>query len=64
MLKEQVTAVWQIPKEQELPSAPKVSVIGEIFKPEDNLYSAPSWFSSSVVAQVELPLLSMRAVSP
>ncbi len=64
MLKEQVTAVWQIPKEQELPSALKISVIGDTFKPEDNLYAAPSWFSSGLVAQVKLPLADMRSVSP
>ncbi len=55
-LPEAVTAVWEIPADVELPGVLRLQVEGEIFKPKDNLYSAPGWFPTGAVAQISLPL--------
>jgi hypothetical protein len=56
MIPEPVQAVWQVPTETSLPKVLTVHVQGALFKPRDNLYAAPGWFSSGTVAQVALPL--------
>lgn len=53
---ETVTAVWEVPADLVLPDVLRLQVEGEVFKPRDNLYSAPGWFSSGAVAQIALPL--------
>ncbi len=56
MMPEQVKAVWQVRQDQVLPERAKLAVVGEIFKPRDNLYAAPGWFPTRPVAFVDLPL--------
>lgn len=56
MMPEAVKAIWQVPADLTLPKELKVTVEGDKFKPRDNLYSAPGWFSSGSVAEVALPL--------
>ncbi|MBO9194842.1 hypothetical protein J5277_12055 [Rhizobium sp. 16-449-1b] len=53
---EAVTAVWEVPANVALPDVLRLQVEGEVFKPRDNLYSAPGWFPSGAVAQITLPL--------
>ncbi|WP_313606806.1 hypothetical protein [Rhizobium sp.] len=53
---EAVTAVWEVPAELELPTVLHLHIDGSHFKPRDNLYAAPGWFSSGSVAEVSLPL--------
>ncbi|MGI2032646.1 hypothetical protein ACRQ1B_09680 [Rhizobium panacihumi] len=56
MMPEAVKAIWQVPADLTLPKQLKVKVEGEKFKPRDNLYAAPGWFSAGSVAEVALPL--------
>lgn len=53
---EAVTAVWEVPADLTLPDVLRLQVEGEVFKPRDNLYSAPGWFPSGAVAEIVLPL--------
>lgn len=64
MMPEAVKAVWQVPADLTLPKELKVKVEGEKFKPRDNLYAAPGWFSAGSVAQVTLPLAPAPAPIP
>ncbi|MFK0334382.1 hypothetical protein ACIQUB_25045 [Rhizobium sp. NPDC090275] len=53
---EAVTAVWEVPENAALPAVLRLQIEGEFFKPRDNLYSAPGWFSSGTIAEIALPL--------
>lgn len=55
-LPEAVQAVWEVPAELALPDALRLTVEGSLFKLRDNLYAAPGWFPSGIVAEVTLPL--------
>ncbi len=61
MMPEAVKAVWQVPAELALPKELKVTVEGEKFRPRDNLYAAPGWFSAGSAAQVAVPLARASA---
>lgn len=63
MMPEAVKAVWQVPADLELPDVLKIKVDRAQFKPRDNLYAAPGWFSSGSVAQVALPLAKTPVVT-
>ncbi|WP_105385364.1 hypothetical protein [Neorhizobium alkalisoli] len=56
LMPETVKVAWQLPTEQELPDSIELSVVGAVFKAQDNLYAAPGWFAAEPVARVELPL--------
>lgn len=53
---EYVTAYWPWPEGQAAPEEVKLSVKGEIYKARDNLYGAPGWFPTEIVAEVTLPV--------
>lgn len=63
-MREAVTAVWEVPASRALPNSLELRVEGDYFKPRDNLYAAPGWFSSGSVAKVTLPfsIAAQRAV--
>jgi hypothetical protein len=56
MMPERVAAVWQVVQDEPLPAKVKLSVVGSIFKPRDNLYAAPGWFPTMPVAIVDVAL--------
>lgn len=51
-----VSVVWEVPADMALPKMLELSIVGEKFKPKDNLYAAPGWFNPADVARVELPV--------
>jgi hypothetical protein len=53
---ETVAAVWEVPADMPLPKTLDLSIVGEKFKPKDNLYAAPGWFNPQDVARVSLPV--------
>ena len=52
---ERVIYVWMIPVSATPPASFTVDVVGETFKPVDNLFGTPGWFNPAVVGQVTLP---------
>lgn len=56
-LSERVRVVWRMPEGTGLPERLRLVVTGETFKPRDNLFAAPGWFSARPVAAAALPIL-------
>ncbi|WP_055728150.1 hypothetical protein [Bosea thiooxidans] len=55
-LPERVRMVWDLPEAAPVPETIRLLVVGETFKPRDNLLAAPGWFNPKPVATLSLPL--------
>jgi hypothetical protein len=55
-LPERIRMVWELPDAAPVPETLRLVVIGETFKPRDNLLAAPGWFNPKPAATVTLAL--------
>lgn len=58
---ETVQAVWTLPPGMAAPPALRLAILGESFKPKDNLYGAPGWFDPKVIGEATLPIVAAAA---